>query len=45
MFSEREQIFPGPMTTAAAIDRLIHLAVIFELGGPGSSRGFNSVPR
>ena len=30
-FSKREQIFKDPMTTAAAIDRLIHHSVILEL--------------
>jgi hypothetical protein len=31
VFSKWEQIFKDPMTTAAAIDRLIHYAVIVEL--------------
>jgi DNA replication protein DnaC len=30
-FSKWEQIFKDPMTTAAAIDRLIHHSVIIEL--------------
>ena len=30
-FSEREKIFKDPMTTAAAIDRLVHHCVILEL--------------
>jgi len=30
-FSKWEQIFKDPMTTAAAIDRLVHHSVIFEL--------------
>ena len=30
-FSKWEQIFKDPMTTAAAIDRLIHHSIIFEL--------------
>ena len=30
-FSQREQIFKDPMTTAAAIDRLVHHCVILEL--------------
>jgi len=33
-FSKWEQIFKDPMTTAAAIDRLIHHAVIIELNIP-----------
>ena len=32
-FSKWEQIFKDPMTTAAAIDRLVHHAVILELTG------------
>lgn len=34
VFSKWEQIFKDPMTTAAAIDRLIHHAVIVELNIP-----------
>lgn len=34
VFSQWERIFKDPMTTAAAIDRLIHHAVIIELTGP-----------
>ncbi len=34
MFSEWERIFKDPMTTAAAIDRLIHHSVILELNLP-----------
>ena len=30
-FSKWEHIFKDPMTTAAAIDRLVHHSVIFEL--------------
>ena len=30
-FSQWEQIFKDPMTTAAAIDRLVHHSVIVEL--------------
>jgi DNA replication protein DnaC len=30
-FSQWEQIFKDPMTTAAAIDRLVHHSVILEL--------------
>jgi DNA replication protein DnaC len=33
-FSGWEQIFKDPMTTAAAIDRLVHHAVIVELNIP-----------
>jgi len=33
VFSEWDRIFKDPMTTAAAIDRLIHHAVILELTG------------
>ena len=33
-FSEWEQIFKDPMTTAAAIDRLVHHSVIRELNVP-----------
>lgn len=34
VFSEWDRIFKDPMTTAAAIDRLVHHAVILELTGP-----------
>ena len=34
VFSEWEQIFKNPMTTAAAIDRLVHHSVILELDVP-----------
>lgn len=34
LFSEWERIFKDPMTTAAAIDRLVHHSVILELTGP-----------
>jgi DNA replication protein DnaC len=34
VFSEWNRIFKDPMTTAAAIDRLIHHAVILEMAGP-----------
>jgi len=30
-FSEWEKIFKDPMTTAAAIDRLVHHSIILEL--------------
>jgi DNA replication protein DnaC len=33
-FSEWEKIFRDPMTTAAAIDRLVHHSVILELNLP-----------
>lgn len=33
-FSEWEVIFKDPMTTAAAIDRLVHHSVIVELNLP-----------
>ncbi len=33
VFSEWDKIFQDPMTTAAAIDRLVHHAVILELSG------------
>ena len=33
VFSEWDRIFKDPMTTAAAIDRLIHHAVIIEMTG------------
>ena len=33
-FSQWEQIFKDPMTTAAAIDRLVHHSVILELNVP-----------
>jgi DNA replication protein DnaC len=34
VFSEWGRIFKDPMTTAAAIDRLVHHAVILEMTGP-----------
>jgi DNA replication protein DnaC len=33
VFSEWNQIFKDPMTTAAAIDRVVHHAVVLELTG------------
>ena len=33
-FSKWEEIFKDPMTTAAAIDRLVHHSVILELNIP-----------
>jgi len=35
VFSEWERIFKDPMTTAAAIDRLVHHSVILEMNLPG----------
>ena len=34
VFSEWDRIFKDPMTTAAAIDRLVHHAIIIEMAGP-----------
>ncbi len=34
VFSQWDKIFKDPMTTAAAIDRVVHHAVILELTGP-----------
>ena len=34
VFSKWDQIFKDPMTTAAAIDRLVHHSVIIELNVP-----------
>jgi DNA replication protein DnaC len=34
VFSEWERIFKDPLTTAAAIDRLVHHSVILELNLP-----------
>jgi DNA replication protein DnaC len=34
VFSEWDRIFKDPMTAAAAIDRLVHHAVILEMSGP-----------
>jgi len=34
VFSQWDRIFQDPMTTAAAIDRLVHHAIILELTGP-----------
>jgi len=34
VFSEWDKIFQDPMTTACAIDRIVHHAVILELAGP-----------
>jgi DNA replication protein DnaC len=34
VFSQWDQIFKDPMTTAAAIDRVVHHSVILELDVP-----------
>ena len=34
LFRDWDRIFKDPMTTAAAIDRLVHHAVIVEMTGP-----------
>lgn len=34
VFSQWDQIFKDPMTTAAAVDRLVHHSVILEMTGP-----------
>lgn len=34
VFSEWDKVFQDPMTTACAIDRLVHHATILELSGP-----------
>ncbi len=34
VFSKWDRIFKDPMTTAAAIDRLVHHAMIIEMTGP-----------
>lgn len=44
VFSEWDKIFKDPMTTAAAIDRLVHHAVILELDG-GSYRAQHAKER
>jgi DNA replication protein DnaC len=33
VFSKWDQIFKDPMTTAAAIDRVVHHAVVLEFNG------------
>jgi DNA replication protein DnaC len=38
VFSQWDRIFKDPMTTAAAIDRVVHHAVILELVGPSRRR-------
>lgn len=50
VFSEWDRIFKDPMTTAAAIDRLVHHAAIVEMTGPSirneeaMSRGATTTP-
>jgi DNA replication protein DnaC len=39
VFSEWDRIFKNPMTTAAAIDRVVHHSVILEFAGVPSYRG------
>ena len=39
MFSQWERIFHDPMTTAAAIDRLVHHATIIEMLGESVRAG------
>lgn len=39
VFSEWDRIFKDPMTTAAAIDRLVHHAVIVDMSGPSIREG------
>ena len=39
VFMEWDQILKNPMTTAAAIDRLIHHAVILEMTGTSYQEG------
>jgi len=34
VFPKWDQIFKDPMTTAAAIDRVVHHAVVLEFAGP-----------
>ena len=34
VFSQWDQIFKDPMTTMAAIDRLVHHSIILEFDGP-----------
>ncbi len=52
VFSQWDQIFKNPMTTMAAIDRLVHHAIILEMAGPSireedatASRHRNNEPR
>ncbi len=45
MFSEWERIFKNPMTTAAAIDRVVHHAVILDLMMTDSYRAKEAVSK
>ena len=38
VFSEWDQIFKNPMTTMAAVDRVVHHSVIIDLAGVESYR-------
>jgi DNA replication protein DnaC len=38
VFSQWDRIFKDPLTTAAAIDRLVHHSIILEMAGPNSYR-------
>jgi DNA replication protein DnaC len=42
VFSERDRIFEDPMTTAAAIDRLVHHSVILAMTGPMAAASFST---
>jgi len=44
VFSEWGRIFKNPMTTAAAVDRLVHHATILEFAGMRTFRGPEPVP-
>jgi DNA replication protein DnaC len=44
VFSQWDQIFKDPMTTAAAIDRVVHHSVVLELTNP-SVRGLEAAAR
>jgi DNA replication protein DnaC len=45
VFSQWDRIFKDPMTTAAAIDRLVHHSVILELTSPRSFRSDAALER
>jgi len=45
VFSEWERIFKNPMTTLAAIDRLVHHAMILEFNPMDSYRGTRAKER
>ncbi len=34
VFSQWDRIFKDPMTTAAAVDRMVHHSIILEMNGP-----------